>query len=137
MQIAPSFSGDRSRKSGSRLTLALLGAVLTVGCLSGCSSLLAEHEHFVQGWRPGRIMEIKSGAAVFQVRFALDCRQGVSADVAATTRYALVRYTKAPRRYGDLIAPLTPTPDLAIGDLVEVNVERCEVPMVKLPGKHA
>ena len=136
MQIAPSFSGDRSRKSGSRLTLAVLGAVLTVGCLSGCSSLLAEHEHFVPGWRPGWIVEIEPGA-VIQVRFALSCRQGVSADVAATTRYALVRYTKAPRRYGFLIAPLTPTPDLAIGDRVDVNIERCEVPMVKLPGKHA
>ena len=131
MLIASFFSGDRFRKCGSRPTAVLLSAVLTIGGLSGCSLLVTERERYLKGWRPGRIVQIDAGAAI-QLRLALDCRKGVPADVAVTTRYALVQYTIAPSRYGYWVTPVSWIPGIAVGYHVEVNVDHCEIPMVKL-----
>lgn len=103
------------------------GAALTlmvVPALQGCASLAEERARFVQGWRPGRIVQIDTGTAV-RAHSWKDCRSEVSPQTAATSRYAVVRYSEAPSRYAYRVAPLPHDGTFGIGDRVQVNIDDC------------
>lgn len=126
-QVQPVGRDNRLRGTGSGSALARLGVLLLISALAGCSSLWSEHARFVEGWRPGEIVQIGKGATI-DVRFFQDCRESPSPGVASVTPYVLVRYSRAPKRYGYLVTPLVPGQGLAVGDRVEVNIDSCQTP---------
>ena len=84
--------------------LARVGVVATLplATLTACGSLMADHQRFIEGWRPGRVMQIDSAARI-RVRFAVDCRPPLVSGTAQPAAFALVRYSQAPSRYGHMV----------------------------------
>jgi hypothetical protein len=101
--------------------------------LQGCVSLVNDRARFLEGWRPGRIVQIDTGAAINGHR-ARDCRQEMAPEKAAVQTYVVVRYSESPSRYRHRIAPLPAASTLEIGDRVEVNIENCQAPFIPLAG---
>lgn len=65
------------------------------------------------------------------VRNARDCRAEAPGR-ADGSRYALVKHVQSPSRYAYRLAPLPESSLLAVGDRVEVNVHRCDLPMSRV-----
>ena len=101
--------------------------------LVGCSQLMADRQRFLEGWRPGRILQVDVAAAI-RVQPAKDCRKQATAESVSDAQYALVRYTRSPSHYSHVVAPVPPNSGLQVGDRVDVNVDRCADPMVKVSG---
>lgn len=112
---------------------AACGAAALIVLLQGCASLLNDRARFLEGWRPGRVVQIDVGSAI-NGRLAKDCRQETADEKAAERRYVVVRYSAAPSQYRHRIAPLPAMPGLEIGSRVEVNIENCQVPLILLAG---
>lgn len=108
----------------------VLGLLALAGALPGCASLAEERLRFTQGWHPGRIVQIDVAPAI-SVRSARDCRAEAPGS-ADGSRYALVKYVQSPSRYAYRVAPLPESSLLAVGDRVEVNVRRCDLPMSRV-----
>lgn len=99
--------------------------------LGGCSQFMTERQRYVAGWRPGQVIQIDDATGI-RVRFALDCRGQAPFGTAPGNQYALVKYQQGPSVYRYRVAPLSVSPGLHVGDLVDINIDRCEEPMVKL-----
>ena len=117
-------------------SLVRTGVVLTVpiATLTACASLLVEHQRFLKGWRPGRIVQIDEASSI-RVRFAVDCRDRDTHASKIRAPWALIRYSQAPSRYGYIVVPLSDTTPLAIDARVEVNIHRCDAPTAIADGR--
>lgn len=110
-----------------------LALVVLNGLLQGCAGLLDERARFLEGWRPGRVVQIDQGAAI-HVRIAKDCRKMVAPDAAARDRYVLVRYSETPSRCAYRVAPLSGAETIEVGDRVQVNIQHCHAPLAMIGG---
>lgn len=104
-------------------------ALLTAGCmLAGCSVLEKVSEgrrEYEAGWRTGAVSKVASADALpSRQHWATDCRASEPA-VSAQQPYALVEYHRHHSRWSRIV-PVPSGMSLAAGDLVRVNVKRCD-----------
>lgn len=124
----------RSRpSSGDAMCLAIAlrraAGLTAIAVLLGGCGVLAEisegRREYVAGWRNGKVLEVGSaGALPTQPPWARDCR---ASEPAASPKqaYALVQYNTHHSRRSRIV----PVPNgmlVTVGDLVRVNVKRCD-----------
>jgi hypothetical protein len=106
-----------------------LGAGISVLAIAvgigGGLLLQSRRAHFLEGWRPGQVVEVDLEAAI-HVPLSRDCRQQPSTETVATQRYVVVLYRSTLRSYRNRVVPLPKGLELRVGDRVQVNIDRCE-----------
>ena len=107
---------------------AWLGAasVAVMVALSGCAEFWAARDLRAKGWRDARVVQVDSGASTIE-NLDKDCRRVLSANGAATVRYAIYQFRGVGRSRWHLIAPLQEDALPQVGDLVRVNVKDCSL----------
>ena len=106
--------------------------LLVTAGIVGAIFLQSTRARFLQGWRPGQVVEIDLGTAI-HVPSSKDCLQQASPETRATQRYVVVLYPSTLRRYRNRVVPLPKGLDLRPGDRVQVNIDRCEDALVRDP----
>lgn len=105
----------------------LLGVV---PLLSACTTLLDGRYDYRDGWRRGKVVSIIPGAAVERPAY-WSCLRQVPAAQRAATNYVIVLYPITGRASRTRLVPLMPGVDVAPGDSVLVNLERCDGAVVR------
>jgi len=104
-------------------------ALLTTGYMLGGCAVLADvsegRREYEAGWRSGTVSKVESaGALPSRQHWATDCRASEPA-ASAQQPYALVEYHRHHSRWSRIV-PVPSGMSLAAGDLVRVNVKRCD-----------
>lgn len=121
-------------KASSALTLPLLlGAV---PLLSACTTLLDGQYDYRDGWRRGKVVAVIPGAAVERPGY-WSCLRQVPAAQRAATNYVLVLYPVTGRASRTRLVPRMPGVDVAPGDSVLVNLDRCDGAVVRRENRDA
>ncbi len=102
--------------------------ILGVVTLSGCATIYEGKYAFEDGWREAVIQKIGSASEIATPQFS-DCRENMTQQQLAATRFALVSY----RRMGRLqrsVVPLRESDAPITGQAVYVNVADCNARLV-------
>lgn len=109
--------------------LAMLGVALTA--LVACTTVYEGKYEFNDGWREGVIQQIGSASDIAVPQFS-DCRENLSAQQLATTRFALVAYRRMGRMQRNVV-PLQANDVSSAGQAVYMNVADCKAKLVARP----
>ncbi len=117
---------NRAISPSARAWLILMAAVL-----SGCATSYEGKYAYADGWREAVIQKIGNASEIAMPQFS-DCRENLSAQQLATTRFALVAYRRMGRMQRNVVA-LQTNDVSAIGQAVYVNVADCNAPLLARP----
>lgn len=101
---------------------------LSACMLAGCTTLYEGKYDFNEGWREAEVMEIAAASEIKKPQFS-DCRESATPEQLSKVQFAVLSYKRMGRNRVH-VAPLKPSEALRPGDLVYVNVIRCDTPLV-------
>ena len=101
---------------------------LTAVFLSGCATVYEGKYDFNDGWREAEVMEFARASEIKKPQFS-DCRESAMPKQLSTGQFAVLSYKRMGRKRVH-VAPLMPSEAVRPGDLVYVNVTRCDTPLV-------
>ena len=100
----------------------------TAFLLAGCATVYEGKYDFNDGWREAEVMKIAGASEIKKPQFS-DCRESAMPQQLSTGQFAVLSYKRMGRKRVH-VAPLMPSEALRPGDLVYVNVSRCDTPLV-------
>lgn len=101
--------------------------------VTGCTSLSLQHDRFVAGWRSGVVLDTGMHHITPAIRAARDCRTHGATAHTDGAREVFVRYVRGPTRYWYQVSSVPSHSRVDVGDVVMINVQQCELPIVVLP----
>ncbi len=101
--------------------------------VTGCTSLSLQHDRFVAGWRSGVVLDTGMHHITPAIRAARDCRTHGATAHTDGAREVFVRYVRGPTRYWYQVSSVPSHSRVGVGDVVMINVQQCELPIVVLP----
>ena len=111
-------------------------ATCVVGVLlCACATVYEGKYSSDAGWRKGRIESIGLAPSLGKIGKS-DCRQGASDKTLESQTYASVFYL-VPRQPRERIVPVPPDSAFKAGDLVYVNIDQCDMAVVRRPAATA
>jgi hypothetical protein len=105
--------------------------LLMAAALSGCATRYEGKYAHEDGWREAVIQKIGGASDIATPQFS-DCRDNLSAQQLAATRFALVAYRRMGRTQRNVV-PLLPNDPSTAGQAVYMNVADCNAPLVARP----
>ena len=107
--------------------LRLAGYLMCAIIFSGCSlfeTIREGRSQYEMGWREGRVSDVGSAYALDVPKYIVnDCRSSSENDRAQT--FALIEHHRHTAAYWSVV-PVPKDMIIKSGDLVHVNIERCE-----------
>jgi len=108
----------------------LLGAVFVVALgVNGCAVASVEKYDWHQGWREATVVK-SDDAAALGGRYFSDCHNRTDAGQVVPGRFVVLSYEHM-GRMRHRVVPLRQCETYRPGDLVYVNVNSCDTPLVK------
>ena len=103
--------------------------ILGVFTLSGCATIYEGKYAFEDGWREAVIQKVGSASEIATPQFS-DCRENLSPQQLAATRFALVAYQRMGRTQRNVV-PLRANDTPTAGHAVYMNVTDCNAPLMR------
>ena len=100
----------------------------TAVVLAGCLTVYEGKYDFNDGWREAEVMKIAGASEIKKPQFS-DCRESAMPQQLSTDQFAVLSYKRMGRKRAH-VAPLMPSEAVRPGDLVYVNVTRCDTALV-------
>jgi hypothetical protein len=107
-----------------------LSACIAVALLGGCAAFPDEWRLYGEGWRTGYVIETAPAAAI-TLHADSDCRLDHRIPLEPGQRFAVVLWATHKGVFKERVAAIASDSPVAKGDWVEVNIERCDAPVVR------